>query len=56
MKIRTINTIPMQNRPVIDDVVVAFDKRDAPPLRAGERTAGRLHLPKLALVRTERED
>jgi hypothetical protein len=56
MKIRTIHTIPMQNRPVIDDVAVAFDKRVASPLRAGERMAGRLYLPKLALVRTECED
>ena len=50
MKFRNTNSVPMQNRPIIDGVVVVFDKRVVPPVRSAGRPAGTLHLPKLVLV------
>ena len=55
MKLRSQNSVPVQNRPIIDDVVLAFDKRVVPPARSVEGPAGTLHLPKLTLVKSERE-
>lgn len=55
MKLRSPNSLPMRNRPIINDVVVAFDKRVVPPVQSVERPAGTLHLPKLTLVKSERD-
>jgi hypothetical protein len=50
-----MSTVPWQNRPVVEGAVVLFDNLVAPLPRSRERTKGTLHLPKLALVRSERE-
>jgi hypothetical protein len=50
MKFRNANSVPMLNRPIIDGVVVMFDKRVVPPVRSAGRPTGTLHLPKLVLV------
>jgi hypothetical protein len=55
MKFHNMNSVPMQYRPIIDGAVVAFDERVVPPTRSAGRPAGTLHLPKLALVISERD-
>ena len=56
MKVRSPNSVPMQNRPVMDGLVLAFDKRVTPPAPTLKRSAGTLHLPKLTLVKTDRDE